>query len=110
MLAKSDKHMAEATSTIYQLTQEEKVRQRCEAVEDYYRRTAGRETLLAKRTEELQQANADKEQLSVQVEQLNTDKEQLNLQVKQLNADNKQLNAELEHLMQILVEHGIDSK
>ncbi len=81
MLAKSDKHMAEATSTIYQLTQQEKIRQRCEAVEDYYRRTAGREKLLDKRTKELQQTKAEL----------------------------TQANAELERLKKKLAEHGIDT-
>lgn len=38
MLAKQDELISEASATIYQLTQEEKIRLQCEAREDYYRR------------------------------------------------------------------------
>ena len=48
MLATTNQYIEAAVSTIRQLTQEEKIRQRCEAREDYYRRTAGREELLRK--------------------------------------------------------------
>ena len=37
MLAQKNDYIKEASSTIYQLTQEEKIRQQCEAREDYYR-------------------------------------------------------------------------
>ena len=52
MLAKTNQYIAEAVTTIRQLTQEEKIRQQCEAREDYYRRTVGREKLLHKTTKE----------------------------------------------------------
>lgn len=38
MLAQKDDVISEASNTIYQLTQEEKIRLQCEAREDYYRR------------------------------------------------------------------------
>lgn len=38
MLAQKDDYIKEASDTIYQLTQEEKIRLQCEAREDYYRR------------------------------------------------------------------------
>ena len=37
MLAQKNDYIKEASNTIYQLTQEEKIRQQCEAREDYYR-------------------------------------------------------------------------
>lgn len=46
MYAESDEYLQEVADTVYKLTQEEKIRQQCEAREDYYRRTAGRERLL----------------------------------------------------------------
>ena len=52
MYAESDEYLQEAADTVYKLTQEEKIRQQCEAREDYYRRTAGRERLL-RETQEL---------------------------------------------------------
>ena len=63
MLAKTNQYIGEAVSTIRQLTQEEKIRQQCEAREDYYRRTAGREALLRKTTQERDQAFAERERL-----------------------------------------------
>lgn len=47
MLAKTNQYIGDAVATVRQLTQEEKIRQQCEAREDYYRRTVGREKLLA---------------------------------------------------------------
>ena len=38
MLAENDEYIREASDTIYKLTQEEKIREQCEAREDYYRR------------------------------------------------------------------------
>ncbi|MBO5166488.1 MAG: Rpn family recombination-promoting nuclease/putative transposase [Lachnospiraceae bacterium] len=38
MLAQKNDYIKEASDTIYQLSQEEKIRQQCEAREDYYRR------------------------------------------------------------------------
>lgn len=38
MLAQEDEYIREASDTIYQLTQDEKIRLQCEAREDYYRR------------------------------------------------------------------------
>ena len=46
MYAESDEYLQEAVDTVYKLTQDEKIRQQCEAREDYYRRTAGRERML----------------------------------------------------------------
>ena len=63
MLAETNKAIADAVTTVRQLTQEEKIRQQCEAREDYYRRTAGREKLLQKTTAERDQAIAEKERL-----------------------------------------------
>ncbi len=61
MLAKNNQYIKDAVTTIRQLTQEEKIRQQCEAREDYYRRTAGREKLLKKTASERDEL---KEQLS----------------------------------------------
>ena len=55
-LAKTNQYIEDAVTTIRQLTQEEKIRQQCEAREDYYRRTAGREELLRQTTQERDQS------------------------------------------------------
>lgn len=46
MLAQKDEIINEATSTIYQLSQEEKIRLQCEAREDYYRRQRSVQAML----------------------------------------------------------------
>lgn len=49
MLAKENEYIDEAANTIYQLTQEEKIRMQCEAREDYYRTQLGWQRMLAER-------------------------------------------------------------
>ena len=49
MLAEKDDTIKDASNTIYQLSQEEKIRLQCEAREDYYRR----ECRIAKQHEEI---------------------------------------------------------
>lgn len=61
MYAESDEYLREAVDTVYKLTQDEKIRQQCEAREDYYRRTAGRERMLREAQEQLIQKSASLE-------------------------------------------------
>lgn len=46
MLAQKNEYIGEATDTIYQLTQDEKIRMQCEAREDYYRTQRGWQDML----------------------------------------------------------------
>lgn len=59
MIAKSDTYIEKAASTIYKLTQEEKIRQQCEAREDYRRRTEAREKKLADALSKNQQLESE---------------------------------------------------
>ena len=61
--AKSDSNLQEAAVAVWHLSLDEKIRQMCEAREDYYRRTAGREALLRKTTLERDQAVAELDRL-----------------------------------------------
>ena len=61
MYAESDEYLQEAVDTVYKLTQDEKIRQQCEAREDYYRRTAGRERMLRETQEQLVEKSASLE-------------------------------------------------
>ena len=63
MLAKNDSTLQEAAVAVWHLTLDEKIRQICEAREDYYRRTAGREELLQKTALERDQAIAELDRL-----------------------------------------------
>lgn len=46
MLAQKNEHINDASNTIYQLTQDEKIRMQCEAREDYYRTQRGWQDML----------------------------------------------------------------
>lgn len=66
MLAQKDDVISEASNTIYQLTQEEKIRLQCEAREDYYRRQnyveeefARKEAALAEKDAEIAAKDAE---------------------------------------------------
>ena len=101
MLANTDPNLQEAVLTVYHLTQEEKVRQQCEAREDYYRRTVGREKLLRQTTLERDQAIARERQAAAREKQAIAEKEHA-------IAREKQAIAERDRLLQILREHNID--
>lgn len=101
MLAKSDKYMQEAVTSVYELTQEEKIRQQCEAREDYRRRTAGRERMLKEALEENEKLTAEKQQLSDENLRLSDEKQQLSNEKQQLSDENLRLR-------QLLLEHGVE--
>lgn len=58
MLAQNNEYIREASETIYQLTQEEKIRQQCEAREDYYRRQRGLTDMIEKQHAAIQKKDA----------------------------------------------------
>ncbi len=88
MLAKNNQYIEDAVTTVRQLTQEEKIRQQCEAREDYYRRTAGREKLLKKTASERDEL---KEQIS-----------QKDAEIAKKDADIAKKDAEIERLRSLL--------
>lgn len=77
MLAQKDDVIKDASHTIYQLTQEEKIRLQCEAREDYYRRQnyveeefarkdaalAEKDTIIAEKDAALAEKDAEIDQL-----------------------------------------------
>ena len=107
MLTKSNPYIEEAATAVYHLTQEEKIRQQCEAREDYYRRTAGRERLVKKQAELLEKAQAEKAQLLSEKNQLVSEKEQAIANAERLSSEKEQAIANAERLAQLLKEHGI---
>lgn len=115
MLAKSDKYIQEAADSIFELTQDEKILQQCEAREDYRRRTAGRERMLKEALEEVQQILEEKQQISEKYQQL-SDKYQQISEEKQLISEEKQqvltekqqVLTENQRLQQLLQAHGIE--
>ena len=63
MLAQNNSAIKEAVRTVYQLTLDEKIRQQCEAIDDFYKGTYAREKLLEKTIQERDLAIAENELL-----------------------------------------------
>ena len=103
MLAKSDEYIQEAVDTVYQLSQEEKIRLQCEAREDYNRRMRRMEKLL----KENRQLTAEHEQVIAEKEKLEIEKAEIETAKAEMEAVK---NAEIERLQQLLREHGISDK
>lgn len=102
MIAHNTPNIQEAVSTIRQLTQEEKIRQQCEAREDYYRRTAGREELFRQTTQE-------RDQVVAKLDQILAEHDQAIAERNQILVEHDQVLAEREHLRQLLAKRGIDA-
>ncbi len=109
MIAENNTDFQEAITTTYQLSQEEKIRMQCEAREDYYRRTRGRERLLRETILENKKLISEKEQLSSEKERLSSENEQLSSQNEQLSFEKEQLSSQNEFLRKKLAELGFDA-
>ena len=64
MLAQNNETIGEAASTVYKLTQEERIRMECEAREDYYRTQRDMQLMMKRSTEKLEKLTAKNEVLS----------------------------------------------
>jgi len=96
MVAAKNRTIDDAATTIYQLTADERIRQQCEAREDYLRRQRGIQKML----EEQRQQLAEKDQQLTEKDQKLTEQEQqLTAMKSELEEANKRLQ-ELESLMQ----------
>ncbi len=98
MLARQDPHIQEAAATAYRLTEDERIRQQCEAREDYYRRQRGIELRFQRANSEIQHLvgensilNKQNSKLTKQVSQLADQNSQLADQNSQLADQNSQL-------------------
>ena len=69
MLAQNNQDIQEAVVTVYQLTQEEKIRQQCEAREDYYRRQNDVKRYIQRQENTIQQQAEQIQQLTKQIQQ-----------------------------------------
>lgn len=88
MLIKSDPNFTEVTSTIYQLSQDEKIREQCEAREEYYRRANTSKRHLEETQKERDEAIANNKQLSAEKKQL---REELDISSQKLEEAEKEI-------------------
>ena len=89
MVAAKNRMIDDAATTIYQLTADERIRQQCEAREDYLRRQRGIQQML----EEQRQQLAEKDQQLTEKDQQLTEKDQ------QLTEKDQQLTEQKQQLM-----------
>ncbi len=107
MLAREDENLQSAVCTVARLTKEEKIRLQCEAREDYYRRTAGRERLLKETTAKLGQTAAKLDQAVAARDQFETNWKQATAERDQAAAERDWAVAELEKALRVIRERGI---
>lgn len=77
MLAQNNETIGEAASTVYKLTQEERIRMECEAREDYYRTQRDMQLMMKRSTEKLEKLTAENEVLTNENEVLTNKNEVL---------------------------------
>ncbi|MCM1027319.1 MAG: Rpn family recombination-promoting nuclease/putative transposase, partial [Roseburia sp.] len=72
MYAQTNEYIQEAANTIYQLTQEERIRQQCEARDDYYRRQRSVQHYIEEQAEQISEQNSIIASLEATVRQNNS--------------------------------------
>lgn len=70
MLAQNNKYIEEASATVYQLSQEERIRLECEAREDYYRTQLGMQQMLDEKDAALEAQAAQIEAQAAEINKL----------------------------------------
>ena len=70
MLARNNDNIKEASTTVYQLSQEERIRMECEAREDYHRTQRGIQKKLEQSAAQIESLTAEKEALTAEKEAL----------------------------------------
>ena len=98
MLAQDNEYIRQASETIYQLSQEEAIRQQCEAREDYYRRQKGINDELEEKANLLKEKDKKINKLASQNKSLSSQNEILSSQNKELSSQNEALANEVEIL------------
>jgi predicted transposase/invertase (TIGR01784 family) len=89
MLAEKDPYIKEAAAGVYRLTQEDKIRQQCEAREDYYRGHRSLQRTLEKVTAERDAVAAENEKITAEKELLASENKQLLARIKELERQNE---------------------
>lgn len=74
MLSQGNEYISEASNTVYQLTQEEKIRLQCEAREDYIRRQRGIQHMLDENARTIEKLSSENKTLRAQLAALTNKK------------------------------------
>lgn len=95
MLAQNNNYFKEASETVYELTQEEQIRQQCLAREDYNRTMKGIENNFAAQKHEIATLKAD---LANANQQISEQSQQLSEQSRELSEQNRKLSDYQQHI------------
>ena len=101
MLAQNNEDFAEASATVYQLSQEERIRLECEAREDYYRTQLGIQHMLDRQ-------NAQIETQAAKIQSQAAEIETQAVTIGALSEKNEFLTAEINTLRAWMEQHGHD--
>ena len=97
MLAQNNEYIEQASETIYQLSQEEAIRQQCEAREDYYRRENGKKAEMKAKDNTIKEQQAIIDRLSDENTSLKNDLTSAQNEIKilqnELNTQKNELNS-----------------
>ena len=91
MLAEKNESIAEATETVYKLSEEEKIRLQCEAREDYYRRQRDAEILRERQERRMKEQERQMQENERQMQELRVANQKLTNQVNELTAEIEKL-------------------
>ena len=91
MLAEKNESIAEATETVYKLSEEEKIRLQCEAREDYYRRQRDAEILRERQERRMKEQERQMQENERQMQELRVANQELTNQVNELTAEIEKL-------------------
>ena len=102
MIAKENEALTQAAETIFQLSAEETIRQRCQARQDYYRKQNTYQKMIADLSAENNSLTAENSSLSAKNSSLD-----LSAENSSLSAELQDLSAQNEHLLELLRQNGI---
>ena len=102
MLAEQNEFIANASSTVYQLSQEETIRLQCEAREDYYRRERGKQKRFDMLKEERDSLKKERDFLEKKKDSLEKEKDSLEKEKDSLEKQNDSLRKQLNETLELL--------
>lgn len=102
MLSQKNEYIGEAAETVYQLSQEEKIRMQCEAREDYYRTQRGWQDMLAQKDNEI----AEKDNIIIEKNNILVEKEAV---IREKDETIKGVTSEYDQLLAWARKHGYGS-
>lgn len=94
MITEQDTTLASAAYTVYELSEDERIRQECEAREDWLRRKNGMKMMMKQLKTELKEAKAEKKSIKAELKTLKATKSALQSKYNSLQSENDSLQSE----------------